>query len=51
MTLKSLAYNQTAKTVCYQTKKQKELLFSAHDFIVHVLQHVPDRYQVQCDQT
>ncbi|MBF0107086.1 MAG: transposase, partial [Deltaproteobacteria bacterium] len=45
VTLKSLTYDQTAKTVYYQTKKQKELLFAAHDFIAHVLQHVPDRYQ------
>ncbi|MBU0506556.1 transposase zinc-binding domain-containing protein [bacterium] len=45
VTLQSLSYDKTAKTVYYKTKKLKDLSFSAHDFIAHVLQHVPDRYQ------
>ena len=43
--LNSLEYDKVAKQVIYTTKKHKKLTFLANDFIAHVVQHIPDRYQ------
>jgi hypothetical protein len=45
VTLDSLDYDKEKGRLQLTTKKKKVLEFTAKDFIAHLVQHIPDRYQ------
>ncbi|MBF0104997.1 MAG: hypothetical protein HQM16_06680 [Deltaproteobacteria bacterium] len=51
MTLSSLKYDKAAKLIYYKTKKNKELVFKANDFIASVVQHISFDFAQDCSRT